>query len=272
MAESVILIEQPEGLPWLVAHNPATGQVAITEALPPWASQELADAVTGRLAATVDTYCRRCEAIRPAVDAGGGGVAFVRVPVPHAEWCPWSAGAVSQLEEACRPRGAAPEPHPGDEAVERLGDYLAALVANMNGPAQSWALPRNGPGCHRSPQAASCTLLHSPDRFLVVLLCRTAHRVPEASNSVVLPCQSNTRCVRRPSGGMRSRVPPRRTTKRRPSMISTSSAIRCQKEAESPYSLTSAAVTPRPARFLATLRTPSQLTAPSSSTRTPLTS
>jgi hypothetical protein len=133
MTESVILIEQPEGLPWLVAHNPATGHLAITEALPPWASQELADAVTGRLAATVDTYCRRCEAIRPAVEAGDSGIAFVRVPVPHAEWCPLSSGAITRLEEACRPPGAAPEPKPGDEAIELLGDYLAALVVNMRG-------------------------------------------------------------------------------------------------------------------------------------------
>jgi hypothetical protein len=131
MAESVILVEQPDGVPWLVAHNPATRQVAVQPALPEWASQDLAEAVAGSLTASVDTYCRRCEAIRPAVDVAEGEVAFVSVSVPHAEWCPWSAQAVSRAQEACRPPGARWEADMSDEATDPLRDYLAALIESM---------------------------------------------------------------------------------------------------------------------------------------------
>jgi hypothetical protein len=136
MAENVILFEQPEGLPWLVAHNPATRQVAVTNALPHWASQDLADAVIGRLTAMVDRYCRRCEAIQPAVEAGEGDVTLALAPLlEHAEWCRWSSEAISRLEEACRPAGEPATPPLGHEDFGRLGDYLGALAANITDPA-----------------------------------------------------------------------------------------------------------------------------------------
>jgi hypothetical protein len=140
MAQDVILIEQPDGLAFLVGHNPARRLVSVTQAPPAWASAELASAITGRLNANIDTYCTRCEATRPPVEAaeeeaGEGEVTLRTFELPHAAWCPWSTEAIRRLEEACRPAGEPATPPLSHEDYSRLGDYLSALAVNMTDPA-----------------------------------------------------------------------------------------------------------------------------------------
>jgi len=64
--ERLILWERPDGIPWLVAHWAAKRSVAVTPAPPEWASPELTEAVEGALCASVEGFCGRCEAVRPA--------------------------------------------------------------------------------------------------------------------------------------------------------------------------------------------------------------
>ena len=131
--DSVILVEQLDGIPWIVAHNPATRHIAVRPAPPDWASPDLADAVTGSLRASVDGLCVRCEAVRPAADPDGAPYRMCTTPVPHAAWCPWSREAISRLEEACRPPGMRWIPDMRDEVTDRLAAYIADLTESLAG-------------------------------------------------------------------------------------------------------------------------------------------
>jgi hypothetical protein len=126
--DSIILWEQPEGLPYLVAHNPATGAMAAGPAPPEWASPELADAVTGSLRALVDGYCIRCEAIGQPPDPA---VPARRATLGHAPWCPWSGESIERLIKACQPPGRRWIADTSDDCIERLGDYVSALAASL---------------------------------------------------------------------------------------------------------------------------------------------
>lgn len=132
--DRLILVEQPEGIPWVVAHWAAGKSVYATPAPPDWASQELRDAITGMALAGAATQCSRCEAVRPApVHDGDGPTWLIGVGVPHAVWCAYSDETVCRLEEACRPRGTRWVADTSDETMAELRWYVYLLVKSFDG-------------------------------------------------------------------------------------------------------------------------------------------
>jgi hypothetical protein len=136
-ADRLILWERPDGIPWLVAHWAARGSIAVTPAPPEWASLELIEAVEGALVASVEGFCGRCEAVRPA--AGQGDEPGCADPpnvtaVPHADWCARSDATIARLTEACQPPGTRWVADLSDETAGRLRDYLDDLVMSMLQP------------------------------------------------------------------------------------------------------------------------------------------
>ena len=129
MNDRLILWEQPEGIPWIVAHWPARKAIVATPAPPEWASPELRSAVEGSLLASVEGFCVRCEAVRPAASDDDEAAP----KVPHAPWCERSEETIRRLQEACRPPAVRWLPDDSPETVEALRNYIDALRERLDG-------------------------------------------------------------------------------------------------------------------------------------------
>lgn len=130
-----ITIEQVEGARWTIAWHPASTHVAVTPALPPYASPELATAWRDRMAATIAQRCHLCDAVAdtPAeVKTAPPGETFTgRAQLEHTPDCPCSNSAMADLEVACSPFGTIEQPNMSDEAIERLGAHLRRVNTQL---------------------------------------------------------------------------------------------------------------------------------------------
>lgn len=130
----MILWEQVPGTRYRVAHCADPVYIGVAEAVPPYASAELAEAMDGAFAANVERHCRHCEALTPPVPGQEGDrVSLALTALLHAPECPWSDEAIAALHEACRPPG--PLPELSDAEAGRVCDYLRALLSSLEAQA-----------------------------------------------------------------------------------------------------------------------------------------
>ena len=127
-----VTIEQVIGTGWAVAYrtgDPRTNAVAV--ALPPYASDELAEAWQARLVTTLDGYCPQCGAVAdtPAEMKTHPEASHV-LPnaVRHEQACPLGDKRLDALERACAPGGHIAMVDASAAAARMLADHLAAIA------------------------------------------------------------------------------------------------------------------------------------------------